>query len=112
MHSVTTAKGESIFMCRMAGSQDCSVEDQPQSTVNIATICKGDGEHLGRYLRRLVTSLLEHSSHLVIRLVLLTDPQSRPWVEKVVEATWHTWSEALERANNTYTLALQPEYVG
>ena len=99
-------------MCRTACSQYCRPEDQPHSTVHLATICKGAGDHLARHLGRLVASLLERSSHLVIRLMVLTDPQSQPWVEQVVETTWHTWSQSLERANLTYTVALQPEYVG
>ena len=56
-----------------------TILEVPQTTLEVplATICQGLDRRQVRNLRRLVGSVLEYSSDLEARLILITDHQSR-----------------------------------
>ena len=53
--------------------------------VTIATIWKGSSRKQGSNLRRMVASLLHHSSNVSINMVFLSDPSSWPSAEAIIE---------------------------
>jgi len=78
--------------------------------VNIAMICKGSNKKVSREyvdtnLKRMLTSLLYHSEHVLIILHVLTDDDTKPWVDSAI-------SNVVDRHNHEdNNVTLRTEYL-
>ena len=61
-----------------------SLGSSMERTVTIASIWKGSSRKQGSNLRRMVASLLHHSSNVTINMVLLSDEASWPSAEAII----------------------------
>merc|ERR1712038_467070 len=68
-----------ILLSALVLGKSCSAIS-PKPAVNIATICKGKNRKVSRNLKRMLGSLLNHSEHAIINLLVLTDKKTKPWV--------------------------------
>ena len=72
---------------------------QDKEEIEVATICKGNKTSLLNNLAHMVNSMLEKSGGSKIRLTVLSDPQSWPFVHQILRQTiGHYYSKGKESA--------------
>ena len=72
---------------------------QEKEEIEVATICKGNKTSLLTNLAHMVNSMLEKSGGSKIRLTVLSDPQSWPFVHQILRQTiGHYYSKGKESA--------------
>ena len=99
------------------------------TTVNIATICKGNNrkvicgnlvenhwylsKQVGRNLKRMLTSLLGHSEQAIINLHILTDEETKPWVDATVSnVVGRHITEGIVFGYEDNNVTLKTEFIG
>ena len=102
---MTVEDMDMVNKVKMRDKMDFLEKSKLLDLVDLVTIFTGGGQKMEGQLKRLVSSLLEHSSDTTIRLTVVSDTSSWPTVQRVVTAL----VDANQGRNNTNLLV---EYAG